>query len=70
MQKVSRKGYLKQASAPSTKALIEMDTISHEVSPSTISHSHLLLMAFYFPLSLLGPIPLPGLFYFLYRWNT
>jgi hypothetical protein len=39
MQKVSRKGYLKQASAPSTKAFIKMVTISHEVSPNTISHS-------------------------------
>jgi hypothetical protein len=28
MKKVLRKGYLKQASAPSTKALIEMDLMT------------------------------------------
>jgi hypothetical protein len=70
MQKVPRKGYLKKASAPSTKVLIEMDTISHEVSPNTIPHPHLLLMGFYFPLSLSRPIPLPRLFYFMSRWHT
>jgi hypothetical protein len=31
IQKVPRKWYLKQESATSTKALIEMDTTSHEV---------------------------------------
>jgi hypothetical protein len=32
MKNVLGKGYLKQESTISTKALIEMDTISHEVS--------------------------------------
>jgi hypothetical protein len=35
------------------------DTISHEVSPKTISLLDLFLKGVYFPLSLLGPIPLP-----------
>jgi hypothetical protein len=52
-----------EKSSPSKKVLIEMDTmISHEGILKTITSSHLLLMGFYFSLSLSRPIPLLGLF--------